>query len=123
MFVDGPRLQPAAGLASLEPPLSEAEAALVQAILLKPEEVAYRHQLAQLFFNQKRYARAIDEWRELLRVKTDSVGALIGIARSYERLEIWNRALRYYKQAFTLKPADPSVRQKIEAIEKERLTD
>ena len=103
--------------------VSEAEAALVQAISLKPEEVAYRHQLAQLFFNQKRYARAIDEWQEILSDNPDSVGALIGIARSYERLEIWNRALRTYKDALTLKPTDPSIRQKIEAIEKERLAD
>jgi tetratricopeptide (TPR) repeat protein len=96
--------------------MSEAEAALLRAISLKPEEVAYRQQLAQLYFSQKRYARAIEEWQGILSSNPHSVGALLGIAGSYERLEVWNRALRYYKDASTLKPDDPSILQKFDSF-------
>ncbi len=97
---------------------SEAEAALSQAISLKPSVIGYRDQLARLYFQQKRYSRAIHEWEEVLRGNPKFMGAIKGIARSYEAMELWGQAARYYRQALTLHPDDQSTIQAIERTEK-----
>lgn len=96
----------------------EAIQSLRRAISLSPSTVSYRDQLARLYFDQKRYARAIDEWREVLEQDSKHRRALLGIARSYEQLGLGGDALRYYRQALSLKPDDPSVLRAIERIEK-----
>ncbi len=99
---------------------SEAEAALVKAISLKPSAIIYRDRLAWLFFKQKRYSRAIQEWHDLLNQDPKSLRALKGIASSYEELGALDRALGYYREALSIRPGDHSIGHAIDRIEKKR---
>ena len=78
--------------------------------------IGYQDQLARLYFLQTRYSRAVQEWQDVLNQDPKFVGALKGIARSYEKLEAWGGALRYYRQALAANPNDRSVFQTIERI-------
>ncbi len=80
--------------------------------------MGYRDRLAQLYYRQKRYARAIDEWNGILELNPQSVGALLGIARSYEQVKAWKGAMSYYQKALDLRPGDASIIKKIEEIKK-----
>ena len=78
--------------------------------------MGYRDQLARLYFTQGRYARAIEEWKEMLSQNPNLAGALKGIARSYEKLEAWPMALWHYERALTIEPDDQSLIETIAAV-------
>jgi len=95
----------------------KAEVSLYRAISLKPMVAAYRDRLARLYFREKRYFRAIEEWERVLEEHPGSMAALKGIARSYEKLEAWTGALRYYRRALRLNPEDRSILNAVKRIE------
>ena len=84
---------------------------------LNPPQHALFEERAQMRFNRKDYAGAVDDWKESLRVKPDRHDPMARIAESFVQLGDLKQAIVYFRQAAGLAPDNAGYRQKIVRLE------
>lgn len=84
--------------------VSDAERLFGAYVQRYPDDSEMRFDYANLLRKNDRYADAIEQYKEVLRVAPDFAHAYIGIATAYKKLENFPAALQAYSKAFEIDP-------------------
>ena len=95
----------------------KSEEELKQAIYLNPKFTEGYHYLGFLYFSDKDYDRAIDQWNKILEIEPDFPNKYIvlnNLGIVYQKKEMPDKALEYFLQALQLVPEGDPIEKEIE---------
>lgn len=89
-------------------------ALLCAPVAAQPDSLAHRFEAANAAYEQGRYARAADLYREILDTGAASGALYYNLGNAYVRLDRLGQAIRHYEKAGRLRPSDPRVQHNLE---------